>query len=312
MSAQRSIVVLTDGKAGHENQSKAFVRALGCEAVLVPVRFKSRMAKAASYIFDRLGIHAGALLDGLDAPDASRTAVAVVGTGSGTFYAVRVLARRMGLPCGVVLYPRGYTMKGFDCILAPVFDRPRPAKNVVTVPVNLVAADAAFYAAGVKAFRERHAPSGRPACAVVVGGPNPHATISADWMRRELDRVFSETPDHEHWVTTSRRTPADVEDVIRGFPFDYRLIYSEDHFNPIPAFVSCADVLYVTADSTGMLSEACTFGDAEVRVLDDLTPGPSKFRRFVDGLLLGGYVNGRRKADLSASFARAGELLRLT
>jgi hypothetical protein len=59
-----------------------------------------------------------------------------------------------------------------------------------------------------------------------------------------------------------------------------------------------------------MLSEACTFGSAEVVALDNLKPGPHKFRRFVDNLRAAGYVDGSRKIDLSAEFARARELMR--
>ena len=69
--------------------------------------------------------------------------------------------------------------------------------------------------------------------------------------------------------------------------------------------------LYVTAESTGMLSEACTFGTAEVVALDNLKPGPHKFRRFVEGLRQDGYVDGCRKVNLSAQFARARELMGL-
>ena len=65
----------------------------------------------------------------------------------------------------------------------------------------------------------------------------------------------------------------------------------------------------MTAESTGMLSEACTFGSAEVVALDNLNPGPHKFRRFVDDLRKGGYVDGNRKVDLSAQFARAKRLM---
>ena len=60
-----------------------------------------------------------------------------------------------------------------------------------------------------------------------------------------------------------------------------------------------------------MLSEACTFGRAEVVALDNLKPGPHKFRRFVENLRREGYVDGRRKVDLSAQFARARGLMGL-
>ena len=33
-------IILTDGKAGHENQSKAFARALGLDAQIVRVDFR--------------------------------------------------------------------------------------------------------------------------------------------------------------------------------------------------------------------------------------------------------------------------------
>ena len=59
-------IILTDGKAGHENQSKAFARALGLDFQLVPVKFKSPFHKILSYLFDRLGIRTVGLLQGLD------------------------------------------------------------------------------------------------------------------------------------------------------------------------------------------------------------------------------------------------------
>ena len=323
------VLILTDGKAGHENQSRAFARALDCEPVLLPVQFKSPFAKALSYLLDLFGVLTLKLFKDIKSPNLtisqSHNYRAVLGTGSGTFYAAKVIAHRLGVPCGVVLYPRGYRLAGFDCILAPSFDRPDNVPNVIPVPANLVAADTAFYEAGVKAFRERHTPSGRPAVAVIVGGPNKCSTLSADWMRAQLEQIFSKyKPDqspnptipqshnHELWVTTSRRTPPEVEAVVDSFPFDYKLLYSRDHFNPIPAFVSLARVIYVTAESTGMISEACTFGTAEVHALDNLRSGPHKFRRFIDDLTAAGHLGGARKIDLSAQFTRARQLLKLT
>lgn len=303
-------LILTDGKAGHENQSKAFARAIGCDFELLPVSFKSKAAKTLSYLFDNLGIRTTALFNGL--PDHNPSGYDVVmGTGSGTFYAAKTIAKRLGIPCGVVLLPRGYHLASFDCILAPAFDNPPSAPNIIEIPVNLVAADSAFYEAGTKAFLEKlngRQPKSDPV-AVIVGGPNKCSTMTAEWMRSQLEGIFSEhkAAGREIWVTTSRRTPPDVESVVESFPFDYRLLYSKDHFNPIPAFVSLASHLYVTAESTGMLSEACTFGKAEVHVMDNLTPGPHKFRRFAESCA----KLGAEKIDLSHRFAAAKTLLGL-
>ena len=311
-------LILTDGKAGHENQSKALARALGLEYEIAAVRFKSRFHKALSYLFDKIGVNARWLWEfSPDARDVSdlkngglKPAV-VIGTGSGTFYPAKSLARTLGVKCAVVLYPRGYRLKSFDCIMAPSFDNPEDLSNVIRIPANLVSNDAEFYEDGVKAFSERHSKSDKAALAVIIGGPNKCSTMSADWMKAQLDEIFAKAGDCEKWVTTSRRTPSDVESLVESYPWDYKLIYSKDHFNPIPAFVALASRLYVTAESTGMLSEAATCGCAEVYALDNLNPGPHKFRRFVETLRENGYVDGARKVDLSSEIARAKELLGL-
>lgn len=313
------VLILTDGKAGHENQSKAFARALGCEFDLVEIHFKSKLAKALSYLLDWLGVLNTNLTDLTDST--KRDYVAVIGTGSGTFYAAKAVAKKLGVKCGVVLYPRGYNVKSFDCVLAPAFDRPKAAANVIEIPANLVANDEAFYSKGIEDFKAHYGKcsnGGMLECsnaeAVIIGGPNKCSTMTPEWMKAQLDAIFNSKPQTsnlkpEFWVTTSRRTPPNVEAVVDSYPWNYKLLYSKDHFNPIPAFVKLAKKLYVTAESTGMLSEACTFGSAEVVALDNLNPGPHKFRRFVDDLRKGGYVDGNRKVDLSAQFARAKRLM---
>ena len=317
MTNSAKAIVLTDGKAGHENQSKAFARALGFDYQLVPVKFKSPFHKMLSYLFDRLGIRAVGLLHGLDELLNSPTpplphSSTIIGTGSGTFYAAKALARRLGAKCGVVLYPRGYDLSSFDCILAPSFDNPAKLPNVVEIPANLVANDAAFYEKGVAAFKERYHGATDNLVGVIVGGPNKCSTMTVEWMKSRLDEIFAANNGASLCVTTSRRTPADVEALVDSYPWAYKLIYSKDHFNPIPAFVQLAKKLYVTAESTGMLSEACTFGNAEVVALDNLKPGPHKFRRFVENLRRDGYVDGCRKVDLSAEFSRARALMEPT
>ena len=331
------VLILTDGKAGHENQSKAFARALGCEYDLVEVHFKSKAHKLLSYIFDHLRIRSLFLFLATEETQGGRKALCplcasealcgekkycgVIGTGSGTFYAAKAMARKLGVKCGVVLYPRGYDIKSFDCVLAPAFDRPKSAVNVIEIPANLVANDEAFYEKGVEAFQKCsnvRMDECSNAVAVIVGGPNKCSTMTPEWMKTQLDAIFNsnnQTVEHsniQYWVTTSRRTPPEVEAVVDSYPWDYKLLYSKDHFNPIPAFVKLAKKLYVTAESTGMLSESCTFGSAEVVALDNLKPGPHKFRRFVEDLRTGGYVDGNRKVDLSAQFARAKGLMGLS
>ena len=111
------------------------------------------------------------------------------------------------------------------------------------------------------------------------------------------------------FLTVTEYKPADVEAVVDSYPWTWKLVYSRDRYNPIPAFVKLARRIYVTAESTGMLSEACTFGTARVEALDNLKPGGSKFRRFLENLRRDGYIDGSRKIDTAQAIARAKTLL---
>jgi mitochondrial fission protein ELM1 len=310
----KKLLIVTDGKAGHENQSKAFCSALGYDYDCVRVSYPTRLHKAFSYVADRLGLLSERPFT-IESTDGYYAAV--VCTGSTAFYPGKITARRRGIPVAAILFPGGYKLD-FDCILAPVFDRPPQQPNIIPIPVNLTSTNAAFYEAGVAAFRQRHTPK-RPAVAAIVGGPNAFASMKADAMKRELDRLFAATEGRERWVTTSRRTPPEVEALIDGYPFDYKLIYSRDTFNPIPAFVSLCERLFVTADSTGMISEAVTRGRASVEVLLNLNSETSKFARFIQNLAQENAVHvfdgtlgaAARKIDLAPAFEQARQLLRL-
>ncbi|MDD4019807.1 MAG: ELM1/GtrOC1 family putative glycosyltransferase [Kiritimatiellae bacterium] len=310
----KKLLIVTDGKAGHENQSKAFCTALGYGFDCVRTAYPSRAHKAFSYAADRLGLLCERPF-AIEHTDGSYAAV--VCAGSTAFYPGKVIARRRGIPVAAILFPGGYKLN-FDCILAPTFDRPPRLPNLIPIPVNLTSTSAAFYETGIAAFRERH-PAGRPAVAVIVGGPNAFASLTAESMRRDLDRLFSATEGRERWVTTSRRTPPAVEALIDTYPFDYKLLYSRDTFNPIPAFVSLCERLFVTADSTGMISEAVTRGSAAVEILMTLERASSKFARFIRDLEADGSVHvfdgslghACRKIDLTPAFEQARQLLNL-
>lgn len=309
-------LILSDGKPGHENQSKALAEGLGLDYDVVPCTFPTRALKAFSYLLDRLGLPRRDLT-GAAQRVAERVRaqgvrpVVLIGAGSNTFYTLKLLSRRLGVPCAAILTPGGYRLGGFGVILAPDFDRPPSARNVIRIPTNLTPARPDFYETQTAAFLERYVPRGTCAVGVVIGGKNPIADVSPEWLRLQLEAIFAATPNCERWVTTSRRTSPEAEAVVNDFPFDYKLLFSRDRFNPIPAFVSRCERLFVTADSTGMLSEAVAVGAAAVEILDNLTVSTGKFARFVGNLCEEGYAHrfegelgdARRKVDLAPVFA---------
>jgi len=314
----KKLLIVSDGKAGHENQSKAFCQALGYPYDCVEVSYPWRVCKMLSFVADRFSIFTERLFK-LDALTGDDYYAAVVCAGSGAFYPGKVMARRLGAPVAAILYPGGYRLSTFDCIMAPAFDQPPSETNIIRIPINLTAVDMGFYADAAGAFRQRHAPTS-PAVGVVIGGPTPFSPMTAETLAQHLDALFKLTEGRERWVTTSRRTPAWADEVIARYPFDYALVYRRDAtFNPIPAFVTLCERLFVTADSTGMISEAVTCGTANVEVLAVPSGKECKFARFLGSLAASGAIHtfdgtlgtANAKIDLSPVFEQARHLLRL-
>ena len=295
------ILILTDGKPGHQHQSEAFAVLRGCRYRLVPVRFRSRVAKALSYLFDRLGLYFPCLFAAEAPPGTFR---AVVAAGSETYYAARTLSRRLNIPVVAVMLPKGYRYD-FDLIVAQEHDNPPQRDNIVALPVNLCRVEPQ----GIVT-----AEPGARYVSVILGGDNKVFAMDVETVRRELSRLFELFPDHRFLVTTSRRTPAAVEELLADFPFATSIIYSQNPINPIPDFLAMSDYVFISADSTSMISEAVTFGSAAVEILPlRIKRQGSKHAALVDHLAVLGCLHvfdgtlgeSRRKIDLG-EYLKAG------
>ena len=273
-------LILTDGKPGHENQSIAFCKNTEIDYTLVDVAYRSKAAKALSYLFDRLGIYSEKLFTS-HIPHS--TFHILISTGSTTFYPNKVIARKLGIPNVAILNPNGYR-PDFDRILCPACDHPPKQSNVTELPINLCAADPAFFEEKAAEFKQKHTPQ-KAAAGFIIGGPNAVSEIDPVDLKEKLEQAFAQTEGRERWVTTSRRTPPEIEQLIESFPFDYTLINSRDPYNPIPAFIQLCERLFVTSDSASMISECASFGSAKVELLmNRQLKTHNKFQELFQGL----------------------------
>ena len=55
------ILILSDGKPGHVNQSRAFAELSGLDYTIVEVQFRNRLCKVLSYLLDKIGFYTSAL-----------------------------------------------------------------------------------------------------------------------------------------------------------------------------------------------------------------------------------------------------------
>ena len=282
-------LIISDGKPGHFNQSIALCRHLGLDYEVQEVAYR-KGGKALSYLIDRLGIHTEKLYSVSSFQFPVSRFDLIVSTGSATYYANKLMARKLGIPNVAILHPKGYRLD-FGHILCPAYDHPPKRPNITELPLNLCAADPGFFAEKAREFGTLH-PKGKPAVGIIIGGANAVSTIDPDTIQIQLENIMGLTEGMERWVTTSRRTSPEVEQLIDALPFDYKLINSRDPYNPVPAFIQLCDRLFVTSDSASMVSECASFGTAKVEVLmNRQTKSPNKFEELIQGLEKRGAVH---------------------
>lgn len=256
------LLILSDGKPGHVNQSVAFAKLLDLPFEVRRVSFCHRLYKAFSYAFSRFGFSAPWLynIEG-DIPNCS----AVVSAGSETYYANRVLARSLGVRSVAIMLPRGYRYD-FDLIIAQQHDDPPACDNILILPVNLSSPEPKGLVArsGVK-----------PCVSFVIGGSSRHFRMDATVLERQMQQVFDLFPEADFLITTSRRTSPEVEALVDNGSFRFKVIASRQDINPIPDFLMISDYVFVTEDSTSMISEAVSFGGSCVEVLPLVKTGKS-------------------------------------
>lgn len=275
-------LIISDGKPGHFNQSIALCKNLGIAYELTEVAYPNKPAKALSYLLDRLHIYTRRLFKLSTAVEDSEADL-IISTGSTTYYANKLLAKKLGLPNIAILLPKGYRLD-FAHIFCPAYDNPPPNEHITELPLNLCAADESFFAEKSAEFTTKHDQT-KPAVGMIIGGPNAVSELDQTVLKMQLKQIFELTEGYERWVTTSRRTPSEIEELMDQFPFDYKLINSRENYNPIPAFIQKCERLFVTSDSASMISECSSFGTAKVEVLmNRQIKSPNKFEKLISGL----------------------------
>jgi len=161
--------------------------------------------------------------------------------------------------------PSGY-LRDFDLIVASRENQLPPFANVMTTVLPFMQVDVAAVQAASRDWAARLDALPRPLVAILVGGETNPFVMDARVARRlvgEAERVVAAggTP----WITTSRRTTADVVAVLkRDLPAQARLhTFSADAApgdNPYLALLGTADAFTVTADSISMQVEVLRLG----------------------------------------------------
>jgi len=271
------ILILSDGRAGHVNQSIAYAKYLDAKYEIHEVSFKYRFFKNISYILDFLKIYTEIIFN-VKTID-FRSFNYIVSVGSATYYANKTLAKKHNLKSVTLMLPRGFSYD-FDYIYAQSHDNPPKQSNIIEMDANFSYSEALNLYSPLK-----------KSVAIIIGGENSVYKMSVKEIKEYLDRIFELFSDYEIAVTSSPRTSKEVETLLDSYDFAYKVIFSKNRINPIADFLNRCDYVFITADSTSMISEAVGNGNANIEVLPLLSQKENKFTTFVHNLESSGYLH---------------------
>lgn len=253
--AQRSarIWAIHDGHAGNARQVLALARALGEPAPFEPVL---RPAAPWRWLAPRRLPGAAHALGG-DFATALRTPPALaLGCGRQAALATR-LARARGAAAVQILDPR-IDPRHWDQVIVPEHDGLRGG-NVIPLLGSLNPVDDAWLEAGRRAFPEWGACPG-PRIAVLVGGPTARVPWDEADLRADVEALLRLSQQHGGtlMITPSRRTPPAATAWLRTVPARLWTGAPDEGPNPYAGLLGWADAVACTADSSNLLSEACS------------------------------------------------------
>jgi uncharacterized protein len=270
----KRILIISDGKPGHLNQSIAFCKIKNISYDILEVKFISKIHKILSYALDRVDFYTDNLFKEykkyyFDFYDA------VVSAGSGTYYFNKYISKKYNKKSIALMLPKSYKYSTFDYIIAQKHDNPIKMNNLVIVPLNLSYVKTRGF---VKKVEDKKS------VGIIIGGNNSIFNLDVEEIKEKLDFIFENYEKDLKYITTSRRTSFEVEALIDEYDFDYKLIYSrEPDINPIGDFINVCDEFFITMDSTSMLSEVRANSDAKINIISlESKKENSKYHRLVD------------------------------
>jgi mitochondrial fission protein ELM1 len=287
------VVISTDGKRGHENQSRVLARMLGDTEPLV-MRLRNpeggwgetllRVAFAIRGTWPVPVRSAGERVRELmrpESPSAFRDfsneigkhrgdyRIFTVSTGTPPATGNLLLSKLLSAEPLCVMTPSVLPRRLFELCIVPLHDRSASRASAGAVIVHPLALSYHDEARAKLQARELTAEAGlstdKTYWALAIGGSSKSIKWSLEAVRKQV-YAYSEAArlsGARLLITTSRRTSPNVTQLVRVLTqdlCDYFLDAAKDERNPLPAFYELSQSVAVTVDSFSMICEAVQAG----------------------------------------------------
>ncbi|MDP9127087.1 MAG: mitochondrial fission ELM1 family protein [Pseudomonadota bacterium] len=280
-SSQATCWVVTDGKAGMENQCIGLAEAIGVKPLVKRTVLRPPWKQLSPFL--RVGLRHAFSPEG--DPIRPPWPDLVIATGRGSIPASLYIRRdsvSQGQPgtFTVQLQNPVISPTRFDLVVVPRHDG-LTGPNIITTRGALHRVTGAMLEREAASLLPQIAHLPRPRIVVLIGGSNAVYQLTPREMTplvRHLAELARQTKG-SLIITPSRRTGDDnlaiLQQGLQGLPC---FIWDGKGSNPYYGMLGVADYILATCDSVNMVSEACTTGKP-VYVIN-LPGGSDKFRRF--------------------------------
>ncbi|MBU2540604.1 MAG: mitochondrial fission ELM1 family protein [Candidatus Omnitrophica bacterium] len=310
---QRNILILDDGKLGHLRQSEAVAeilarvlrrKKLSAKIEIVNFKFKSKFAKV---IFDfllkifNLSFARGVLSQKSFERLFSFCPDFVISAGESCAGLNLILSRESQSKSIVIMRPSFFSVKSFDLVISPKHDRIKQRQNVVKVlgAPNII--DSAYLKNNSKIITQQFSideDDKRLKIGLLLGGNTKNLKLDRQLVEAVCDQILGAGKRHNAQIllSTSRRTPADAEAVIKEKFKDNDLvkllvIANEKNIpHTVGAILGLCQIVVVSSDSISMVSEAVSSGKYVIVFRLRSKTTMTKHERFLLNLKQKGYI----------------------
>ena len=329
-----NILIISDGKPGHQNQSLGIAERLPNAKALL---FKHGLTEGLGEGLLRWGIGrargkvsrtaARARLDEIVAGgkfiEIEKFAPKLIISTGTTSATVNLLFKSVfNIPSVCIMRPSLIPLSSFDLVILPAHDLAPDAPNIVRLVITPNRASPEMARAEAEKFSERTGlkPDGKY-LGIIIGGKAKGMPFDHDTCIDILDSCYKWADENDIilLLSTSRRTGSALESAIEerwgaDAHTGYLLLAGRDKENPTYAFHGLAGRALLTADSVSMVSEAIYAGVKPIVVdISGGGAGRGKRGRFYEGLKSGRYIEFLNNVEgiiavlqMSRPFAGAG------
>lgn len=336
----KRVVILSDGKAGHLNQAKAFCKQLlryrehsgykpeDTQVKIIETRFKNTFTKN---LFRICNIFSNNSCQGCmkclkfsltqDSYEAlmCEHADIVISCGSSVAAINKLFSIENNAKSACVMKPPFLGFKKFDMLVMPKHDgKSSPDGRVIATDLSPNLIDDDILRESSKEILSVTRPEKDAKIGVLLGGDNSDFSLTSDAAETLLENVIdaSNKMDADILLTTSRRTSPDIEKIVKNkLDTEKRckfLVLANKKNTPhaVSGILGLADVIVVSGESASMVSEAITSGKRVIVFkLKKKKIGRSKFDKMLAHLSKKGYVTISETEKLSdaicATFRKA-------